>query len=140
MNFTTYLSEQLQLHPSMQPQDVLKLCYQAARGAEHLLADFSRARAWFDREYAAVPADAAQPLFEMLSPEVARVNLAAWKAAGLPEEWLFRMFAATASVPNPMWDKPSPIMEKRFSTKLTPKSAAHTEIRVPTITARSKKS
>lgn len=99
MNFTTYLSEQLQLHPSMQPQDVLKLCYQAARGAEHLLADFTRARAWFDREYAAVSADAAQPLFEMLSPEVARGNLAAWKAAGLPEEWLFRMFAATASVP-----------------------------------------
>ena len=99
MNLTTCLQEQLRLHPAMQPQDVLKLCYQAAYGAEHLLADVSRARAYFDQEYAAVPADEALPLFEPLSEDVARVNLAAWKAASLPAEWLFRMFVHTASVP-----------------------------------------
>ena len=37
MDFTTCLREQLRRHPSMQPQDVIKLCYQAARGAEHLI-------------------------------------------------------------------------------------------------------
>lgn len=99
MDFTTLLREQLRLHPAMQPQDVLKLCYQAARGAEHLLADTARARAYFDREYAATPADAALPLFEPISENVARVNLAAWKAACYPAEWLFRMFVHTASIP-----------------------------------------
>ena len=61
MNFTTCLQEQLRLHPAMQPRDVIKLCYQAARGAEHLLADLTRARAYFDQEYAATPADASTP-------------------------------------------------------------------------------
>ena len=98
MDFITCLQEQLRLHPSMQPRDVIKLCYQAARGAEHLLADVTRARAWFDQEYAATPSDASLPLFETISENVARVNLAAWKAAGLPSDWLFRMFVHTASV------------------------------------------
>lgn len=99
MDFITCLREQLQMHPAMQPQDVLKLCYQAARGAEHLLTDANRARAYFDREYAATPADDTTPLFEAISEHVARVNLAAWKALNLPAEWLFRMFVHTASVP-----------------------------------------
>ena len=100
MDFTTCLQKQLKLHPSMQPRDVIKLCYQAARGAEHLLADTTRARAYFDQEYAATPADAALPLFEAISPDVARVNIAAWKAANFPADWLFRMFVHTASVPH----------------------------------------
>ncbi len=99
MDFITCLREQLRLHPAMQPQDVFKLCYQAAQGAEHLLTDTTRAHAYFDQEYAVTPADAALPLFESISPDIARVNIAAWKAAELPSEWLFRMFAHTASVP-----------------------------------------
>ncbi len=99
MDFIACLQEQLRLHPAMQPRDVLKLCYQAARGAEHLLADTARARAYFDQEYAATPADASLPLLEIIGPEVARVNIAAWKAANLPADWLFRMFVYTASVP-----------------------------------------
>jgi len=83
----------------MQPRDVIKLCYQAARGAEHLLADTTRARAYFDQEYAATPADTSLPLFEPISENVSRVNIAAWKAANLPADWLFRMFVHTASVP-----------------------------------------
>ncbi len=99
MTFADCLRSQLAAHPAMQPRDILKLCYQAARGAEHLLADAARAQAYFDREYAATPADATLPLLEMISPDVARVNLAVWKAANLPAEWLFRMFLHTASVP-----------------------------------------
>nr|MBR4280008.1 hypothetical protein [Clostridia bacterium] len=99
MDFTTCLLEQMKRHPAMQPRDVLKLCYQAARGAEHLLADTARARAWFDQEYAATPADGVLPLFEPISGHVARVNIAAWKAANLPADWLFRMFVHTAGVP-----------------------------------------
>lgn len=99
MDFSTCLLEQLRLHPAMQPRDVIKLCYQAARGAEHLLSDIARARTYFDLEYAATPADASLPLFEPISEHVARVNIAAWKAANLPADWLFRMFVHTASVP-----------------------------------------
>lgn len=99
MEFALRLREQLCLHPSTQPQDVIKLIYQAARGAEHLLMDADRARAYFDREYAATPADASQPILEPLSEHVARANLAAWKAAGLPAEWLFRAFVDMARLP-----------------------------------------
>ena len=97
MEFEVYLKQQLQLHPSMQPQDAVKLCYQAALGAEHLLTDFDAAEKYFTEEYAAVT-PAALPLFEEISPEVCRVNLAAWKAKGLPAEWLFRMFTASVRV------------------------------------------
>lgn len=99
MDFVTCLRGQLNAHPAMHAQDILKLCYQAARGAEHLLADTARARAYFDQEYAATPADASLPLFEPISENVARVNIAAWKAIALPADWLFRMFVHTASVP-----------------------------------------
>lgn len=93
------LQEQMRLHPAMQPQDVLKLCYQAAHGAEHLLTDADRAREYFDREFAAVPADASIPLAEDISDTITRINLGAWKAAALPPEWLFRIFAHTANAP-----------------------------------------
>lgn len=99
MDFAACLREQLRLHPSTQPGDVIKMIYQASRGAEHLLTDADRARAYFDQEYAATPADASQPLLEPLSEHVARANLGAWKASGLPAEWLFRAFVNMASVP-----------------------------------------
>ncbi len=99
MDFTACLRAQLAAHPAMQPRDVIKLCYQAARGAEHLLSDEHRARAFFLSEYDATPADESLPLFEVISPAIARANLAAWKAANLPAEWLFRMFLHTAKVP-----------------------------------------
>lgn len=99
MDFTACLREQLRLHPSTQPGDVIKLIYQAARGAEHLLTDAARARAYFDQEYAATPADASLPLLESLSEHVARANLGAWKASGLPAEWLFRAFVNMTSLP-----------------------------------------
>lgn len=93
------LQEQMRLHPAMQPQDVLKLCYQAAHGAEHLLTDIDRARAYFDRELAAVPPDLSAPLAEDISRDITRINLGAWKAAALPPDWLFRMFVRTAKAP-----------------------------------------
>lgn len=108
MDFIDHLLDQLRLHPSMQPQDVIKLCYQAARGAEHLLDDTARARAYFDAEYDATPAYVDEqpfasrtyfPFFEPISEKIARASLAVWKAAGFPAEWLFRMFVHTASVP-----------------------------------------
>lgn len=82
----------------MEPQDAVKLCYQAAFGAEHLLRDEESAYRYLKEEYDAVEADDS-PLYEMIHPNVCRVNLSAWKREGLPLEWLSRMFAATAGNP-----------------------------------------
>ena len=43
--------------------------------------------------------------------------------------------AAIASAPKPTWERPSPIIEYRFSTRVTPSKAAQSETRVPTIKA-----
>lgn len=99
MQFETYIAQQLDKHPSAMPQDIVKLCFQAAYGAEHVISDLAAARDRFENEYAAArPQDT--DLYEAISADICRVNLAAWKHKGLPGEWLFRMFAASASVQN----------------------------------------
>ncbi len=98
MDFVSCLNAHFARHTAMQPRDVIKLCYQAAFGAEHLLNDISGAVAYFNREFAAVsPSD--EPLYEELSPTVARIHFRAWKRRGLPSEWLLRMFLYSAALP-----------------------------------------
>ena len=46
------------------------------------------------------------------------------------------MARATDSAPKDTWDRPSPIMEYRFNTRLTPSSEAQRETRIPTTNAR----
>lgn len=96
MEFEACLKKQLSLHPVFEAQDALKLCYQAAFGAEHLVADVRTARRLFDAEYAATPA-AICPLVEPLCPEFARVNLGVWKGNALSPSRLFNLFLSTAS-------------------------------------------
>lgn len=97
MEFKECLVQQLQMHPSMQPQDIVKMCFQAAFGAEHLLGDINVAREYFEKEYAGTEPDKEAPLYEHISEDVCRMNLAAWKAAELPGEWLFKMFAESVN-------------------------------------------
>ena len=97
-SFSDYLKEQSALHPSMQPRDVAKLCYQAAFGAEHLLRDLEAAWNYLKKELEVTPSTELLPLVEAISPEVCRVHLGAWKQTGLPAEWLFSMFVASATV------------------------------------------
>lgn len=79
------------------PQDIAKMCYQAAMGAEHLLSDISAAKRYFDAEFESVsPKDC--ELFECLSDDICRINLGAWKSLEMPKDWLFNMFIGTASV------------------------------------------
>ena len=73
------------------PQDAVKLAFQAAFGAEHLLHDITKARAYFDEEYAMDLKPA--PLMEEIASDVVRVSLAAWKEAKLPKDWLFDLFS-----------------------------------------------
>lgn len=93
-----YLQANLTTHPSMTPQDIAKLCYQAAHGAEHLLSDLDRARRYLEHELESTEADGNLPLTEPISDAVSRVNLAPWKARELSAETLFDLFAATARV------------------------------------------
>ena len=94
MEFREFLRQQLDRHPGMQTQDVIKLCYQAAFGAEHILQDKAAAEAYFYKEYGETTATD-EPLFEAISSEVCRVNFGAWKREGLPPKWLFRMFVCS---------------------------------------------
>ncbi len=93
MLFTACLLDQARQHPAMQPQDALKMCYQAAFGAEHLLSDPSAARRYLLAELSACGENAAEPLSEPLSEDTVRVNLRAWNALHLPQEWLFSLFS-----------------------------------------------
>ena len=94
--FRECVREQLHRHPSSQPEDVLKQCFQAARGPAHILGKIDKARKDFDAEYAFVTPRPGEPLYEVISPDFMRVNLGAWKATGMPSEWLFRLFTASA--------------------------------------------
>jgi len=100
INLTKYLLEEAKIHPSLAPQDVVKLCYQAAFGAEHLLSDHTQAMQYFYDEYEATPIDS-KPLAEFIAPTVCRVNLSAWKRLKLDPAWLWKLFAkATGDMPN----------------------------------------
>ena len=96
MNPITYLENHIEKHPSAQLQDLLKLCYQAANGAEHLMND--AVRQYFDEEFAAVPPREGQ-LCEPIGDTVCRVHLDVWKQRGLPADWLYALFARS------QWDK-----------------------------------
>lgn len=90
------LTEQATRHPALQPQDVLKWCYQASYGSEHLISDAEQARAFLSDEFSLLSATD-EPLYEPISAQYLRVNLGAWKKRSLPMDWLFRMFLTTAS-------------------------------------------
>lgn len=94
MGIEIFLAEQLKKHPFMQPQDMVKMCYQAAYGAEHLLSDMDMAKAYLEKEYDRILPSKGE-LYEQISDGVIRVNLSAWKQKELPLEWLFTMFTAS---------------------------------------------
>jgi len=97
MDFKYYLSEQIKKHPSIMPRDAVKLCYQAAFGAEHLLSDKEAARRYLYTELERTVACDGE-LYECISEDFCRVNLAVWKERGLSAESLFELFVASAAV------------------------------------------
>jgi len=97
MEFREYLKRQLAAHPAARPRDVVKLCHQAACGGGHLLTDVSAAEAYLRQEFESAVSKSAL-LYEPISDAYCRVHLGAWKAAGLPVEWLARMFVLSAEI------------------------------------------
>lgn len=80
----------------MKPQDLMKLCYQAAYGAEHLLDDREAAYKYFMDEFEAAELSD-EAVFVPLSDNYCRADLAVWKAMGLDPQWLFSAFYLTAN-------------------------------------------
>lgn len=97
MDFRFYFENQFKMHPSMQYQDVVKLCYQSAFGAEHILSDLDRAKAYLYGEFEYVLITD-EPLFEQISPEIVRVNLGAWKREKREISPLFDAFKNSAFI------------------------------------------
>ena len=94
-----YIKQQLEIHPGITPQDVLKMCFQAAFGAEHLLTNIDKAADYFNTEFESIQLDNFKPneeIFEAIAPDVCRVNMAAWKMKMLPKAWLFQLFVESA--------------------------------------------
>lgn len=123
-SFDHYLKEQLRLHPSMQPRDVAKLCFQAANGAEHLLTDTQKAREYFFSEFESV-SETDEPLYEYICSDRVRFNLGAWKKQGLDPEWLFNIFVSSANASGKYLDGLLCIADKRL--KKTKTAFSYTE-------------
>ena len=95
MEFLDYLIEQAERHDGFECADAIKLCYQAAFGAEHMVSD--NALCYLVEEAKAV-GTTDEVLTEAISNDYMRVNLSAWNALGLCERWLFNMFRDTAKM------------------------------------------
>ena len=78
---------------------------------------------------------AASPLMLLRSLNRSRKNAATITTGTATRSGARFSTAATHSAPNPTCDRPSPIMEYRFSTRLTPSNAEHNDVSVPTSSA-----
>lgn len=90
--FSEYVLRQVEKHPGMEAQDAVKICYQASFGAEHAAIDAEMARRMLYSELESVEPDKNEMLIEPLSDSLGRLNLSAWKARGLPGDWLLNIF------------------------------------------------
>lgn len=100
ITFEQCLRRHLAAHPLLQAADLIKFCFQAAFGAEHILKDADAAREFFFREfYDTKRSDMA--LYEELNEQYSRVNFAAWKEKELDPERLFRIFVDSSHAPQP---------------------------------------
>lgn len=99
MTFFDVLCRHLREYPLMQPVDLIKLCYQAEFGGEHLIRDSNACLSYVKREYESMPVtDGSVPLCEILEPEtgIARVNMAAMGRYGISPELLCDVFVESA--------------------------------------------
>ncbi len=89
----------LDFHTHVQIQDVYKMLFQGVFGAEHLLGDIKRARAYLDEEWLRVPADRSKILLEPVSIDgkIVRANIQRCKAEGIEADHLWQVFYRSAT-------------------------------------------
>lgn len=97
MSFEECLKRHIASHPLLECRDIIKFCYQAMTGSEHILKDIESAKSYFFSEYENTPS-ADISLYEELGDVYCRVNFAAWKNSGLEASCLFELFIKTAGV------------------------------------------
>ena len=95
-NIKDVILDEIERHPYLQPEDLVKLSFQAAYGCEHLLTDTESARNYLRREWE--QADNDEPLFQLLSPSFARVHIAACVRENIPENYIFEVFERSTLV------------------------------------------
>lgn len=93
LTFADCVEKQLSRYPDASARSMAKFAYHAAFGSGKTPFD----RKKFSDEFASVQAKN-MPLFEIISPDYCRINLAAWKYHKLPEEWLARICEASAEI------------------------------------------
>jgi hypothetical protein len=89
----------LEHHKNMGIQDVYKLLYQGLFGAEHLLHDVERAKAYLEDEWQRVPALADEKLCEPASLDgtIVRANIRRCKADGISLTQLWEAFYSSVA-------------------------------------------
>ncbi len=89
----------LEYHKNVGIQDIYKMLYQGVFGAEHLLSNVERAKAYLRDEWDRVPSDKTILLLEPVSPDgtVVRANIVRCKAEGIDMEKLWRAFYYSVS-------------------------------------------
>lgn len=89
MSITSYIEKEISMHPSFSSQDLFKLVYQASFGREHIMGE--KAYAYLEEEYNSV-SEKDIALYEAISDDYIRVNLASWKYNKLSLQWLKNLF------------------------------------------------
>jgi len=83
------------LSPAMQREDVIKFVFQGMMGAGHLLSSRERITQSIAREMDALAPDAAEPMFEILSPAWCRLNLRRAMAARIQPQAIAGMMLSS---------------------------------------------
>jgi len=96
--FQQILARQMARYPRLAIQDLYKLIYQAALGAEHAVPDVAAAQDWLERELRQLGAGPPEPIVDVISPDgcLVRVHLRPYVAAGGDPGALLTAFVRTA--------------------------------------------
>ena len=105
--FHQILARQVSRYPRLEIQDLYKLTYQAAMGAEHAVPDVAAAQDWLERELSQLDAGPQEPIVETISPDgrMARVHLRPYVAAGGDPAALLTAFVRTAHEHRGTWEQ-----------------------------------
>jgi len=90
------IQQHLLLRPGMEEQDLYKLIYQGALGAEHLLRNAEIARRRLLQEWDGLENGIAEAMIEPISPRgrVVRINLRPCRDSGISCDSIWKLFAA----------------------------------------------
>lgn len=89
------LSAHFAAYPAMRPEDAVKLVYQNEFGPGHMIGDERKCLARLEKEMAALPSRAGEPLYESIGGGLCRLNLRPCAARGIPPEDINRLFCDT---------------------------------------------